>query len=282
MRCSITDASAYACGILQSHSAGTVHSVYRKTINLLFGGQLLALQAAHSPLSPLSLILDLTEQQMQAFPAAAGQSVSVSGGQLVILCGGSPMEISCLRPMLYDPVLRGTLPPSRRDTLLLAVQAVLNESGRSGFSLIVRRDPSVDGDLILSAAARYLRQAWTQYHAAQYEQSADSLCRVIGLGIGLTPSGDDFLCGIFAGLRLLGREQDAFSLALHRQAESCLDRTNEISAAFLSCALLGQFSQAVCSLPSVPSAEQLMQSFSAIGHSSGMDTLCGILFALSL
>ena len=118
MRCSITDASAYACGILQSHSAGTVHSVYRKTINLLFGGQLLALQAAHSPLSPLSLILDLTEQQMQTLPAAAGQSVSVSGGQLVIHCGGSPMEISCHRPGLYDPVLRGTLPPSRRDDLL--------------------------------------------------------------------------------------------------------------------------------------------------------------------
>lgn len=282
MPCSITDASAYACGVLQSHSAGTVHSVYRKTINLLFSGQLLALQAANSPLSPLSLITDQTEAQMQAFPAAAGQPVSASDGQIVIHCDGSPVEISCLRAAQYDLILRGTLTPSQRSTLSDAIQTVLSESDRSGFRLIVRRDPTIRDSLVLSAAARSLRQAWRQYRAEQHEQAAASLCRVIGLGIGLTPSGDDFLCGVFAGLRLLGREQNTFSHALHRQAASQLDRTNEISAAFLACALHGQFSQAVCSLSSVPSSEQIFQSFSAIGHSSGVDTLCGILYALSL
>lgn len=282
MRCSITGASTYACGLLQSHSAGTVHSVYRKTINLLFSGHLLSLQAANSPLSPLSLITDQTEAQMQALPAAAGQPVSASDGQIVIHCDGSPVEISCLRAAQYDPVLRGKLVPSQRGTLSDAIQTVLSESDRSGFRLIVRRDPSVRDSLVLSAAARSLHQAWTQYCAEQYEQSAVSLCRVIGLGIGLTPSGDDFLCGVFAGLRLLGREQETFFHALHRQAASQLDRTNEISAAFLACALRGQFSQAVCSLSSVPSSEQILRSFSAIGHSSGVDTLCGILYALSL
>lgn len=282
MFCSITDASAFAHTILQHGASGTVHSVYRKTINLTAGGQLLALQAAGSPLSPLSLILDLTGEQMQELPVSAGQPVTVEGTQLVIHTTDAPVKVSFGDAIQYNPVLNGTLTSAERAMLSQSIRTVLSESERSGFSLIILRDPSISDNLILSAAERYLREAWERYQTEHHEQSAAALCRVIGLGIGLTPSGDDFLCGVLAGLRLLGREQAAFSQSLCDQARGQLGRTNDISAAFLSCALRGQFSQAVCSLPSVPSAEQLMQSFSAIGHSSGMDTLCGILYALSL
>ena len=47
MQIMITDLSLYAKTILEQHSSWTVHSVYRKTINLQSGDLLLALQPDH-------------------------------------------------------------------------------------------------------------------------------------------------------------------------------------------------------------------------------------------
>lgn len=48
---SITDTSDYLNELLSGETSGTVHSVYRKTINLSIGGTLAALQAKGSPIS---------------------------------------------------------------------------------------------------------------------------------------------------------------------------------------------------------------------------------------
>ena len=46
---SITDTSDYLNELLSGETSGTVHSVYRKTINLSIGGTLAALQAKAHP-----------------------------------------------------------------------------------------------------------------------------------------------------------------------------------------------------------------------------------------
>ena len=58
MQIMITDLSLYAKTILEQHSSWTVHSVYRKTINLQSGDLLLALQTAGSPLSLIIIAAD--------------------------------------------------------------------------------------------------------------------------------------------------------------------------------------------------------------------------------
>ena len=102
---------------------------------------------------------------------------------------------------------------------------------------------------------------------------------LIGLGIGLTPSGDDFLCGVLAGLTLLGLRDSQDFRHLSAEISRNLAKTNAISAAFLRCAMDGQFSEALVTLGSV-SFSQSLQMFHDIGHSSGADTLCGLYFAL--
>ena len=102
---------------------------------------------------------------------------------------------------------------------------------------------------------------------------------LIGLGIGLTPSGDDFLCGVLAGLTLLGLRDSQDFRHLSAEISRNLAKTNAISAAFLRCAMNGQFSEALVTLGSV-SFSQSLQMFHDIGHSSGADTLCGLYFAL--
>ena len=100
----------------------------------------------------------------------------------------------------------------------------------------------------------------------------------MGLGIGLTPSGDDFLCGVLAGLILLGKQDTEDFHHLSTEISQNLTRTNAISTAFLRCAMEGQFSEAIVTLGSV-AFSQSQQMFHAIGHSSGADTLCGLYFA---
>ena len=74
----ITTSSDHVLKIMKNCARGTVHSIYRKTINLSMGEQLIALQAADSPLSPISLICSLSAQEMNRLPVAVGDTVTVN------------------------------------------------------------------------------------------------------------------------------------------------------------------------------------------------------------
>ena len=71
-------------------------------------------------------------------------------------------------------------------------------------------------------------------------------------------------------------------LRLQKLLPDCLARTNDISRTFLRCALDGYFSEAIQYLADCISEKEILQSFEAIGHSSGMDSLSGILFVHEL
>lgn len=58
--------------------------------------------------------------------------------------------------------------------------------------------------LILAAAGNRILQCSECLEQHLYGDAAKHLAGLIGLGIGLTPSGDDFLCGVLAGLILRG------------------------------------------------------------------------------
>lgn len=108
---------------------------------------------------------------------------------------------------------------------------------------------------------------------------------LVGLGSGLTPAGDDLIGGALIALRALGRKalaQRVASWAVRRATT----RTNRISRAHLACAAAGQGHEALhLALSAILAGrESLGKELSAlkrIGHSSGMDALCGALLALS-
>lgn len=105
---------------------------------------------------------------------------------------------------------------------------------------------------------------------------------LMGAGPGLTPSGDDFLGGVLIGLHAFGHP--ATANALWRQIEPHLHtRTNEISAALLTAASKGQGSAAVHEVIAALAANHdrtgldlALAGIARIGHSSGWDTLLGI------
>ena len=282
MKYQITQLSCYTEQILRNLISGTVHSVYRRTINLTDGKQILSLQADHSPLSPISLILTLTAEEMGELGIAPGDAVLFKEGSLE-LRGEASYHFTYTDARRYDLKLQTPLDSRSRALLVSGIRNALALTGTNGFALLFgRADASENGlSLMLLAAKKHIHLTDELCRLGDYPEAAVRLSRLLGLGIGLTPSGDDFLCGVLAGLHMAGNDSHPFTQRLRSELANRLSDTIDISAAFLSCALDQQFSLAVNHLCRLPTAEEILASFEEIGHSSGTDTLCGILWSLT-
>jgi hypothetical protein len=119
------------------------------------------------------------------------------------------------------------------------------------------------------------------------ETAIQAAQEIVGLGPGVTPSGDDILIGFLAALWSLARENqpqlafiDSFGSALMRIAS----QTSEISRTYLYHATHGQFSSSLSNLAEAiarnSAVEQATQLAMRVGHSSGMDSVMGLLIGL--
>lgn len=110
----------------------------------------------------------------------------------------------------------------------------------------------------------------------------ESVCRLLGLGPGLTPSGDDYLGGTMIALRAFGCGQAVKRLfeIIGREAPR---RTNRISAAHLAAAREGWGAAPLHDMLNrlIAKADAPLSSLicdvDRIGHTSGWDALTGIL-----
>lgn len=285
MEYQIKQLSYYAENILKHLSFGTVHSVYRRTINLTDGSQILSLQTDHSPLSPISLVSGLTASDLEMLSVTPGDSVRFQKDGFIINTakGTACKQFTCKDSRRYDLDLSRALKAPSRSALITNIQEALSLAKTGGFATLFNSQNAADDSdlsLVLIAARSYILDCNELIHCRRYQEAASKLIRLLGLGTGLTPSGDDFLCGILAGFLFSGSTDHPFAKHLKDLTADRLADTIDISAAFLSCALKGQFSLPVVSLLNLPAAEDIFTSFSAVGHSSGTDTLCGILWSL--
>ena len=130
---------------------------------------------------------------------------------------------------------------------------------------------SVHAQPALEAVERWLAGNTLGHEAAQ----------LIGLGPGLTPSGDDYLGGVLVALRWVGRGAQADSL--WRWLEPRLsERTSAISAAHLAAAAGGEVHEALHDVLTdlaaweTPDLLPSLSRLDALGHTSGWDALAGI------
>jgi hypothetical protein len=126
--------------------------------------------------------------------------------------------------------------------------------------------------------------------AAVTRDEPEALCTagraLVGLGGGLTPSGDDVLCGLVSAGRTLARARgaDDLDVALHRLGGTLLadaaERTTALSAALLWHAARGELARPARGVlrallgrtPLEPAVDALL----AVGHSSGRDLAVGM------
>lgn len=105
---------------------------------------------------------------------------------------------------------------------------------------------------------------------------------LLGLGPGLTPAGDDFLCGLLAGLRAFLPEWPGLSPLARGIVRSAPGRTTALSHTLLAQAAQGvvvePLAVVLCSLGTGKGVHGLDELLD-IGHSSGSDILAGACLA---
>ena len=126
---------------------------------------------------------------------------------------------------------------------------------------------------MVEALSRWLSNAQSLPHDA---------AGLIGLGPGLTPSGDDLIGGVLCALHAAGRGEIAARLA-GWALPLARNGTNRISYAHLACAAEGACGETVNdAIVKLMSGERVdLLRISAIGHTSGWDALAGAALALT-
>lgn len=132
------------------------------------------------------------------------------------------------------------------------------------------------GSSALACAGRKAALALHAWLGGGDDARLSPLAALIGLGPGLTPSGDDFLGGALVALHGYGRACDAQRLAGHLRLEGA---THPISVAHwrAACEGLGSDALHAClrDMAEGRHAHASLARVAAIGHTSGWDALAG-------
>jgi hypothetical protein len=117
-----------------------------------------------------------------------------------------------------------------------------------------------------------------------------AVAALVGLGAGLTPSGDDFLCGFLAAVQAadpeLLEDREELVKALNDAARRNLRRTTEVSAGLIRCAVRNFWPRPLVDLAEAlavdrePEALRALEELCSLGHSSGSDMATGFLYGL--
>ena len=210
--------------------------------------------------------------------AIAGQGLVVHTGQAAAW-QASPLPKDVLTPQ------------ERLNHLALVVRTLLDRQPASDFGMLVpvilgfEEAHTAQGNPVYPLVKR-LQQALRE---GQLAAIADSLEAILGLGAGLTPSGDDLTAGILLALTRWGHLL-APGLAIKVLAQDVVQRayrkTTTLSANLIECASQGQANERlILALDGVlsghPDAQTCADYLAGWGHTSGRDALAGMALALS-
>ena len=263
-----------ACLAAERGSGAYIHSVYERTVNIMTENSgMISIQKESSPVSPLTLLIDDSAPLFLDDEVRPGAPVRFSLAEFPALSGNRIESIGFCGHSLCIPVsaprFETDIPYAEKpseDYLLFYNRVREHLSGL----------PSNSGP-VYDVSERIKLGSSALYADGGYEEAAEKLISLTGLGNGLTPSGDDFLTGIITGIYSSCNEEHPFSKALLGPLRDALDRTNDISAAFISAALDRHTSLPLKHFIENPSSGSIAE-ISEIGHSSGFDALEGFLY----
>jgi hypothetical protein len=284
----IATVGAAALSVLHAHERGRVLAVFRRSFYVAFDNEVVCVGPLELGLGPLVALY--ARRNRLAWPHRGldvGADVTRDGDTLSV-GPGLRFDFGAV-----DPWQPPAAPPHSPATMRLGLQRLAVAARRrspGGLGALLpalcaatRPDAQRSSDAVLRAAVPvvctlrdWLIAAFTGSLAAP-----PAVAALIGLGGGLTPSGDDFLGGMMTALHHLGHGELARALA--KPVLACApDGTSVISGAYLRCAAAGQgfkvlFDAINCLLAGGDAAKLDMQldAVAEVGHTSGWDFLAG-------
>lgn len=273
----------------------SVHSIFTSAMNFRLNGEdrLLTLIASGEGDLPQGIRLD-APADFSFEKIAVGEPVVCRDGILYFENGSLTIQLSGARRWKCDlPALKFDITNPAVSAAWNFVWTALNKRQRLKGSEVIAEDlfqlePGRMGiSRRVGEAMRDLLQSTRQYELTD----TSAVASLIGLGPGLTPSGDDLLVGYMAGLWSTVRdrsERAQFISSLGETISHLSHKTNDISRTYLYHAVQGQVSSRLANLAEAishgTSTEQLLEIAEAamrIGHTSGMETVTGLLVGLA-
>jgi len=271
-----------------------VHSVFHAALNLRApNGELLTLLGAEGDDSPRSVRL-ASPEDFSALGLIAGDD-GVFGAEEIVLepsVGRDRLRVNCAQARRLAPQ---PPPPLHDDSerwcegvaLLEAMQERAATDLRIAPLLTLARPSSAMGERLTHAALDLGAGVQTGHLGAMRGAAA----RLVGLGQGLTPAGDDFLCGFLAAgdcRRAANAGRLRLLTTFAETVRGLLVQTTDISASFLRDALAGRVSRSLAALAEACSGapgsdlDGALLRLAAIGHSSGLDAATGFFYGATV
>jgi hypothetical protein len=246
--------SILQAGVLAQHfcaliGRATVEAVFARSLYLRSGDRFLCIGESDIGNGPLTLIGDIGLSDLALRPR---QSAAVSKRHLTI----GAVRFTLDRCETWRPAAWPSCPPRAR---LIEICHILHGRAEAG------------------GLARPPFERVARARIARF-----GLCGLIGLGPGLTPSGDDFLSGALATLDALGEHRAHATLA--RTVEENLSSTSALSAALLLAAAgrhVGEHLHRMVSSVLTGDVGTVLAIAGNVGDSSGWDMLAGITSTLT-
>lgn len=276
---------------LTDAARGHVLAVFRRSFYIeTVGGTLACLGPPMIGRGPLNVVCDLSPAvEWEAGELRVGAPVQVVEGELTV-AGRFSIFLSRAGEWRPPPLPPEWTPRLLKTGLGALAHAAQDFDPNQGLAGLVGLTPQGDGALLqaarpsVDALTRWLQGARARPDAAPTPD--DVAARLIGLGPGLTPSGDDFIGG--AMIALYACDHDALARRLADWAlPLATTRTGSISLAHLACAAGGEGAEALHAIIAAivvgdDSAIRLgLVKIDAIGHSSGWDALAGARVAMA-
>ncbi len=267
---------------IAAHSALNfkVHSVFTHAVNLSCDEKnLWTLLAEKADNAPSSLRLPL--ENFAAFDLEIGDLIGVQNQQLLL--GSAVFSLSKARvwqaklppfPKAFPPVSNAVL------SHIKSLQNALNEAAQ--------KLAQSENDIFASEIRQRSAHLLTALRAKNEQEARKAALSLIGLGQGLTPSGDDILLGLFTVFNTPNNPSFAWQKWMFSLVCEAKTLTNSISFAALQHASNGQVRESIIELLTAILTEkpdhlpEKIQRVLAIGASSGTDITKGILLGLTL
>jgi Protein of unknown function (DUF2877) len=277
-------AGPIAAQVLSDGATGRVHSVFEHSAYLFIRSQLVCIGPSALGNGPLNLLCE-TWPSGGARHAALRVCDPVRADRHLVQVGRA-LTVSLTGAEVWNPKPIGEWDRRRLSVGLAALDDALSETLlEHGLAPLLRasREGLDDEPLVVRvgrAAAQELGCWLTKRMAGRpHEVDTETIASLIGLGPGLTPSGDDFLGGALIALSLL--RANALRLSLWQILQPLLPAlSNDISAAHLAAAATGLGSDALHDLLGavITGRADLVPIHvraAGIGHTSGLDAIAG-------
>ncbi|GEM_PF-516780 len=276
--------------LLSAHAEGIVHSVFQNGANIRMGDRLFFIGTVKNGQLPFGI--HLSGGNLHELLQTIGQNDPVTwNSDAQLLCfGNARLSVSLAASDAFHwPLARRPVTPDvLRDNLTMLASILLAQPMSTGLGIEVGEFLSAYLEAVRPAGKtdQRIRDLIAAVQSADETCIEDVLRFFLGRGQGLTPSGDDHLVGLLAIDKAASILSTEMQSVLRRLVED-EQLTTDIGREYLLYALDGDFSSTVVRAASaltektdITMLKPLLSELLDMGHSSGVDTVFGMLLGL--